>query len=237
EYDTATESFVRAAMSQDRGGVFLDDFASFRQKVAHLGAINSLSQQLLKLTAPGVPDLYQGTECWDFSLVDPDNRRPVDFEARRAAFSALRRRKPGIALATELLEGYEDGRIKLYVTQRALEVRQSLRNVFSHGEYERIEITGTRAEHVVAFARRHESGDVIVAVPRLVAELTGSEPGFPLGEATWGDTRLVLPPETHGWAYRDVFTGVAFTANDGDRSSMALATLFNVLPLALLVRQ
>ncbi|MGH2531887.1 MAG: malto-oligosyltrehalose synthase [Thermomicrobiales bacterium] len=212
DYDAATEAFVRAALSVDRGGAFLDDFAVFWQAIARIGAINGLSQQLLKLTAPGVPDLYQGTECWDFSLVDPDNRRPVDFEARRAALSAVRRRKPS----------------------RALEVRRSLPKLFKCGNYERIEATGKHAAHLVAFARRHESSDVIVAVPRLIAGLTGSSEPFPLGAASWGDTRLSLPPEASGRVYRDAFTGEEVTVGDDD-AVPAVADLFAHLPFALLV--
>ncbi|HEX5499376.1 MAG TPA: malto-oligosyltrehalose synthase, partial [Thermomicrobiales bacterium] len=116
-YETALAAFVRGVLG-DGQDAFFDDFAGLRQTVAHLGAFNALAQQLLKLTAPGVPDIYQGTELWDFSLVDPDNRRPVDYAVRSRLLKALRRRKPSPALTTELLDQKADGRIKLYLTDR-----------------------------------------------------------------------------------------------------------------------
>lgn len=235
EYDAATESFVRAALSPESGGAFLADFASMRPLVARLGAINSLSQQLLKLTAPGVPDLHQGTELWDFSLVDPDNRRPVEFAHRRSALKALQRRQPSPALAKELLDSYEDGRIKLFLTHHALAVRRSLPDVFDRGSYEPLAVAGTHADHVVAFARRHESGEVIVAVPRLVLGLTRGNPRFPTGREAWDDTRLVLPADMAGRTLRDTFTGETRLASEDDPPVLEMASVFAALPFATLV--
>jgi (1->4)-alpha-D-glucan 1-alpha-D-glucosylmutase len=231
-YDDATERFVRVVLDPKSGEAFLADFAVLQRRIAHLGAINSLSQHLLKLTAPGVPDLYQGTEIWDFSLVDPDNRRPVDFAARRSALAALRRRKPSSALARDLLESYQDGRIKLYATLRALAIRGALPDLFACGTYERLAVTGKRAEHVIAFARRHASGEVVVAVPRLVAALAGSGQGQPVGPEAWGDTRVMLPGDGH---YRDALTGQIVEVGD-DESGLGVGDMFSTLPFTLLVR-
>ena len=152
-----------------RPNPFLDDIAAMREMVAHAGAINALAQQLLKLTAPGVPDIYQGTELWDQSLVDPDNRRPVDYSAahpplaRITAGAAPAAGSPPICWQTKA-----DGRIKLYLTSRALACRAAYPDLFARGDYVPLAAEGAAADHVVAFARRDAENEFIVVVPRLV---------------------------------------------------------------------
>ncbi|MCD6034233.1 MAG: malto-oligosyltrehalose synthase, partial [Thermomicrobiales bacterium] len=153
-YEDALQRFVRAALDTSRPNPFLEDFAALREMVAHAGAINALAQQLLKLTAPGVPDIYQGTELWDQSLVDPDNRRPVDYRQRTRLLRGLQRGRPGRRLAADLLETKADGRIKLYLTSRALACRATFPDLFARGAYIPLAAEGAAADHVVAFARR-----------------------------------------------------------------------------------
>src|SRR5205823_7155832 len=131
---------------------------AFARRVAHFGRLNSLSQVLFKLTSPGVPDIYQGNELWEYSLVDPDNRRPVDFERRRKVLLELRERlgQPEVdrrALVEELLASLPDGRIKLFVTQQTLALRQQKRRLFEQGRYVRVRAVGEQAEGVCAFLR------------------------------------------------------------------------------------
>jgi (1->4)-alpha-D-glucan 1-alpha-D-glucosylmutase len=201
DYEKAVDEYIDAAFDSK-------DLATLIERVAPFGAINSLSQTLLKLTAPGVPDIYQGNEIWDFSLVDPDNRRPVDYQLRKRMLAEIDKQTP-----RQLLADWKSGAIKLKVTRDALRLRDKFRDE----DYAPIEVVGEHRERCVAF-RRGE--DVIVAVPRLTAPL-----GFPPLGKVWKDTRL----EASG-AYRNVFTGAKIERLD-------LATVFAEFPVALLVRE
>jgi (1->4)-alpha-D-glucan 1-alpha-D-glucosylmutase len=237
-YEDALRDFVRATLDASKENPFLDDLAKLREIVAHVGAINALSQQLLKIAAPGAPDVYQGTELWDQSLVDPDNRRPVDYALRARHLRGLRRRRSGRALARELLAAKEDGRIKLYLTWKALEFRAANPALFTRGEYVPLAAEGSAAEHVVAFARRAEEEEVIAVVPRLVVGLTGGEAVDPLGPDIWGETRLILPGAEPGTRYRDLFTSETIeTAAAEGGATLPLAELFAEFPFALLAHQ
>lgn len=242
DYETATEHFVRALLDPKSGAPFLDDAAPPRAKVAHFGAFNALAQQLLKLTSPGVPDIYQGTELWDFSLVDPDNRRPVDFAQRVRLLRALGRRRPSPKLARELVAEKADGRIKLFLTRQALACRREHPDLFARGDYLPLEGDGLAADHLCAFARRltdrADAGEVVVAVPRLTATLCRGELIAPLGGDVWADSALPLPHAPPGTAYRDRFTsaGLRTVAADGEGSRLPLAVLFAAFPVALLER-
>jgi (1->4)-alpha-D-glucan 1-alpha-D-glucosylmutase len=190
-----------------------------------------------------VPDFYQGTELWDLSLVDPDNRRPVDFAARVAALEALTARGGGTelaALAGELLREWTDGRIKLHVTHRALACRREAAALFRDGTYLPLETTGRHAAHVCAFARHAGERAVVVVVPRLVARLTDGGARPPLGEATWGDTRVRLPAELAAGDYADVLTGLpakAVAEREGAGAAFEVGALLDVLPVALIERR
>jgi (1->4)-alpha-D-glucan 1-alpha-D-glucosylmutase len=235
-YDDAVRQFVGRVLDPQAGAAFLRDFRSFQRRVSHYGLFNSLSQTLVRLTAPGVPDTYQGTELWDFSLVDPDNRRPVDYGRRRTMLTELRSRVAAAGpdlrgLAQELLEHRADGRVKLFVTYRVLHGRREAPGLFSSGDYLPVEADGARAEHVFAFARRHEGRCALVAVPRLVTRLVPTADGLPLGADVWGDTRLVLPPEVAGRRWTNVFTGRTIAG----RGAPAAAEIFADFPVALLV--
>jgi (1->4)-alpha-D-glucan 1-alpha-D-glucosylmutase len=172
--------------------------------------VNTLAQTLLKITAPGVPDFYQGTEIWDFSLVDPDNRRPVDFSARVALLADLRDRIANghlAALARDLVSHWEDGGIKLYTIHRALECRRQTPDLFHNGDYVPLRTGGTSGERVVAFARRGPAGAVLTVVPRLVAPVTDAGARLPLGPVTWTDTVVFLPSVLSDAPYVNLFTG------------------------------
>ena len=236
-YEDALQQFVRAALDASRPNPFLEDFAALREMVAHAGAINALAQQLLKLTAPGVPDVYQGTELWDQSLVDPDNRRPVDYAQRTRLLRGLQRRRPGRRLAADLLETKADGRTKLYLTSRALACRAAYPVLFARGAYLPLAAEGAAADHVVAFARRDEENEFITVVPRLVVGLTHKELVDPIGSEVWGDTRLLLSNAEPGTRYRDVFSGETIKVSAGDDgASLSVSEIFASFPFALLER-
>ena len=168
-YEAAVLQFVDDIL--DRRRPFLQAFQPFQARVAELGVYNSLAQLLIKITAPGVPDFYQGTELWDLSLVDPDNRRPVDYEHRRPGPA---RTLQGAVTRATLLDARADGRVKMFVMVRALAERTALRDVYDRGSYVPLAVEGAQRSHVFAFARRHRDTSAITCVPRLVAGLLGS---------------------------------------------------------------
>lgn len=171
--EDALTAFAAAILKPGEDNLFLRDFLEFQKITTFFGALNSLAQALLKITAPGVPDFYQGTELWNLSLVDPDNRRPVDFKTRAELLAALQEREAhGLPLLVrELLETWEDGRVKLYLTYKALHFRRANRELFAAGEYLPVEVTKPGDEHACAFARRLGDRWVLVAVPRLPVRL------------------------------------------------------------------
>jgi (1->4)-alpha-D-glucan 1-alpha-D-glucosylmutase len=239
EYDDAVRDFVARVLADADEGPFHADFLALQRRVAFFGYFNSLSQVLLKLTCPGVPDLYQGTELWDFSLVDPDNRRPVDYGRRQGALAELRERTGRDsnlgALVAELLAAIPDGRIKLYLTYRALNFRREHPQLFAEGAYLPLEASGAKRDHVCAFARSAGEEAVLVIVPRLVVRLVGGEERPPLGAEVWGQTRLLLPPHLAGRTYRNLFTGETIAANVNDGPpGLLLGTVLRRFPVALL---
>ncbi len=238
EYEAATQRFVRALLDPGTGAPFLDDASALRSKVAHFGSFTALAQQLLKLTAPGVPDIYQGTDLWDLSLVDPDNRRPVDYARRARLLRAIQRRRVSPRLARELVAAKTDGRIKLFVTQRTLACRQERPDLFATGDYLPLETQGAVREHVCAYTRRTTAptAEIVVAVPRLITGLCRGELIPPTGAAVWGDAVLLLP-DTGSPHYRNIFTGETVKATPVEgHAALALAEVFASFPIALLER-
>ncbi|HYF89459.1 malto-oligosyltrehalose synthase [Azospirillum sp.] len=220
-YEGAVVSFIHDALDVTRRNAFLEAFLPFQASLARIGMVNGLSQTLLKLTSPGVPDIYQGCELWNLSLVDPDNRLPVDYDARRRLLEEVEDVVERGTVAG-LLERWTDGAVKLAVTRQALAVRAEKPEVFSAGEYLPLEATGDRADHVVAYARRAGDDTVVVAVPRLVGQL-GESPD-------WGNTAIPLP---RGTRWRNRLTGAEIEGGD----AVSAATLFADLPVALLSRE
>jgi (1->4)-alpha-D-glucan 1-alpha-D-glucosylmutase len=234
EYEEAVTQFVRAILDRRRSSAFLQTFEPFQARVTEAGVYNSLAQLLIKITAPGVPDFYQGTELWDLSLVDPDNRRPVDYARRREVLAGLTR-CPTPALAAELLESRRDGRIKMFVMNRALAARAALRGAYEQGDYVPLDTAGARRECLFAFARADAASAAITCVPRLVATLS-PDAGSPLGRSVWSDTRIHLPRELPARPFRHVFTGATIEPEPTpDGPAIGAATLFEHFPVALLV--
>jgi (1->4)-alpha-D-glucan 1-alpha-D-glucosylmutase len=216
EYDAAVRLFVEHLLPESGQSPFLSDLLALQRRVAFFGRFNSLSQVLLKLTSPGVPDLYQGCELWDYSLVDPDNRRPIDYRRRREVLAELEGRiaqagdEPGrglAGLANELVDGAADGKVKAYAIYQGLRFRRAHKALFARGDYQALEAAGPHRDHVCAFARCSGGDVVLVVVPRLVARLTGGVEQPPLGLGVWGKTVVLLPPHLAGRAYHNVFTG------------------------------
>ncbi len=227
-WEEAIAAFVRGAL---RDPTFLAELAALVRRIAPAGRVNSLAQTVLKVVSPGVPDVYQGSELWDHALVDPDNRRPVDFAAREATLERLVERATAgspAELARELWGAAEDGRVKLYVLARALRLRQDDPGLFLSGDYVPLAPSGPRAGHVVALSRRRGFRQAIAVVPRLVANLL-DEP------EPWEGTHLLLPAGSGRTAWRDVFTGAIHhpAAHRGEQA-LPLSALFRDLPVALL---
>ena len=189
-YENACREFLFDIVAPQRRDGFLRELPAFAARIARAGAINSFQQTLLRLTSPGVPDLYQGTELWDFSLVDPDNRRPVDFEQRRTWLAEGEEKGP----PSEQLTNWRDGRVKLALVRRALALRQHAAALFAQGEYLPLEVEGEHADRVIAFARHAGSAYVIVIASRLAEALLSKDGDVPLVDADrWGDTAVILP--------------------------------------------
>jgi len=235
-YEFAIAAFVDAIVDPLRSRAFLQDFEALWARIVRPGYWNSLSRTAIKLAAPGVPDLYQGTELWDLSLVDPDNRRPVDFDHRRTLLAELDREAEadGPALAARLVGAPEDGRIKLFVTSRGLRLRRARRELFHSGQYLACQTTGLHSQHLIAFVRLHESAALLTVAPRLTLRL-GAETVPPIGEALWGDTRIVLPPEVRQVRFRDALVSRTLIPTEGPEGrSLAASQVLEHLPIAML---
>ncbi|HEX8201551.1 MAG TPA: malto-oligosyltrehalose synthase, partial [Isosphaeraceae bacterium] len=241
-YADAVSKFVAEILEGPDSGPFLKHLIPFARRVARIGVVHSLSQTLLKLTAPGVPDIYQGCELWDLSLVDPDNRRPVDYDGRTALLGRIRDAlgagTPRAELAARMLAAPDDGAIKLYLIGTALSHRKAEPALYEQGNYRPLETEGDRKANVVAFARHREGRTALVVAPRLVAGLMGPEALTPpFGAEVWGETSLTLPdgpPFPRRW--RDLLTDATVEARDeGERRALPLAELLRTLPIALLV--
>jgi (1->4)-alpha-D-glucan 1-alpha-D-glucosylmutase len=222
DYEAGLERFVRRILDPREGRVFIADLLAFEPRIALAGAVNGLAQTLLKLTVPGVPDTYQGCELWDLSLVDPDNRRAVDYELRRAYLEQG-------ADPAMLLANWRDGRIKQHVVARTLALRRRHPDLFETGSYEPLEVTGALADRVIAFARRAEQVAMIAVAPRLAAALLEEGETPCPTRAAWGDTRLKLPADFSGDLH-DEQTGRLVPAS----GSIAIAEALAELPVALL---
>lgn len=230
EYEEALLAYLDAVL-EDEDRPFVADFGEFQRRVSYYGMLNSLSGTVLKLTCPGVPDLYQGTELWDLSLVDPDNRRPVDFALRSRYLNDVRAysQVPRNELVSELLENWQDGRVKMYIMYRLLQLRRERRNMFAEGNYLPVNIAGHMARNIIAFTRHRTGQWMLVVVPRLYTGLIG-EGALPLGEAVWQDD-LCLLPGTAPLSWRDVLTGHEVHARG---RGIALAELLGRFPVAVL---
>ena len=226
EYEEGCIAFIEAVLSDQE---FLQQFKSFQQKIAEYGIFNSLSQTLLKNTAPGVPDLYQGAELWDLSMVDPDNRRPVDYGQRMQMLENIKSQTDSLALIQQLLAEKETGGVKLFLTYKLLQTRKAHADLFLHGDYLPLQFVGQHATNAIAFARRYQGQTAIAIAPRFFTQLM--QPGeLPLGSSVWSDTVLKLP-EGMPQIWQDAITGETVQAE----GTIALSDALNHFPVALLV--
>src|ERR1700676_419027 len=230
-YERAVRNFIWQILEPASSRRFLADFRRFQSRIAFHGALNSLSQVLLKIAAPGNPDLYQGNELWDFSMTDPDNRRPVDFKIRAGFLENLRQAVSGDVPLASLLSNWADGRIKLFLTNRALEFRRSHADLFLEGDYTPVYAGRRILQHVCAFMRTYRRQSVLVAVPRFTTALTSSGE-FPLGAKAWRKNRLGLPRGT-ARRWKNVFTGERIET-EGRSREILLGSIFSQFPVALL---
>jgi (1->4)-alpha-D-glucan 1-alpha-D-glucosylmutase len=216
-WDDAMQEFVAGILEAGPRNKFLPTFLPVAGEIARLGTINSLAQTAIKLTAPGVPDIYQGSEIWDDSLVDPDNRRPIDYARRRELLAQIEK-----VSANELIQCWPDGRIKMRLTQRLLHLRRDNAELFGEGNYEPVNFAGAFADCAIGFVRRREDRAIIVIVPRL-----SSRVGFPPIGDRWQDTHVVLPSYVTG--LQDVFCDRELHAQN---SQLKLAVAMAQLPFA-----
>jgi (1->4)-alpha-D-glucan 1-alpha-D-glucosylmutase len=217
---------VRTTLDPREGNVFLADLAAFAAPIARLGLMNSLSQTLLRLTAPGVPDTYQGTELWDLSLVDPDNRRPVDYALRARLLDEIE----GTVDVGRLSGALDDPKTKLFLLARALRLRRDREALFRDGEYVPLNVRGARADHVVAFARRLGEQCAVTVAPRLYGRLMAGREGPPIGETVWEDTCVELPQRLATARFENVLDGTSPEPG----TSLPLGGVLASFPVALL---
>lgn len=231
DYEEAFVSFIDEILKPSGNNRFLEEFLPFQKKVAHYGIFNSLSQTLIKITSPGVPDFYQGNELWDLNLVDPDNRRPIDFEKRKKFLAQIKKMekgdKPG--LINELLSMKEDGRIKLFLIYKALKARNEMKGLFEKGDYVPIEVKGSCSDHVIAFARKKDNDWSITVAPRLLTYLL-KEGEYPIGKSVWEDTQALIPDDAP-LLWRDAFTDRVIK----NGNTISIGEALNYFPVALLL--
>jgi (1->4)-alpha-D-glucan 1-alpha-D-glucosylmutase len=230
-YEEGCLSFVEQTLQPSKENRFFWDFRRFQKKVAYYGTFNSLSQALIKITSPGVPDFYQGSELWDLNLVDPDNRRPVDFGERMRLLKSIKDRAQvdKLHLVNQLLDSREDGAIKLFVIHQALTTRNEISAVFERGQYIPLEVRGRWRNHVVAFARSHGRRWAVTIAPRFLTRVV-KEGEYPLGYEVWQDTRVVLPAGADD-EWDNPYTGEALAGTD----SLPVGKSLKNFPVALLI--
>ena len=235
-YEQAVEEYIGAALGN---ATFVNEIAAFASQVAPAGYGNALSRLLVHLTAPGTPDLYQGDEIWNFSLVDPDNRRPVDYDLRRATLDRLDAAVDGgdrVAASAEMLHSVADGRLKMHITRSALQLRRAMPAVFTRGRYSALEARGPQERHAVAFTRSADATTVLTAVTRLPLQLSGTV-GIPTGLA-WGNSEFMFPRSDVPRRWRCVLTGRAVETQNAEGGAALLAReVFFALPVALLISE
>lgn len=232
-YEKGVLEFTRRILDLEPDNLFLKEFEQYTQPIIRAGIFNSLSQTLLKMTTPGVPDFYQGSELWEFYLVDPDNRRPVDYSNLRNLLAMLKQKsqEDAQALVAHLMETPEDGRIKLYMTSQVLNFRLQHSSLFQQGSYLPFEVKGEKSKHVVAFNRGYDQKQIIVAVGRFYTLLTENAEHAQPVDSVWKETALVIPSHLEG-NYRDILSGMTFSTSQNHE--LPLEHIFNKLPIAIL---
>ena len=231
EYENAYVSFAEKILARSEANSFLKEFIPFCRRVSHFGIFNSLSQTLIKIASPGVPDLYQGAELWDLSLVDPDNRRPVDFEKRRAMLAGIREEENSNIdrLIRDLFSTREDGKIKLFLIYRALKAKNADREIFRSGSYLSLDSAGRFRNHVIAFAWRFQRQWALIIAPRFFSHLI-QEGVLPLGRDVWQDTEVIKPDGAPD-EWRNVITNEVLSAD----KTLYIGDILRSFPVAMLM--
>lgn len=240
EYEEALCQYIRGILLKP-SQLFLKNFLPFQRMVARFGIFNTLSQTLLKLTVPGVPDIYQGTEIWDLSLVDPDNRRPINASHQQQQLESLqpllKSSSPRIVqkFLGELTRDMSDGRIKQYLILALLNYRRQNPDLFMQGAYIPLEVTGDCAEHVVAFARSHQDTTLLVIAPRLNYTLGLRRTGLPCGKRLWKDTAILLPESLQGKSCENLLSKENLLVRPNEPDRLEMAEILKDLPFGVLV--
>ncbi len=237
QYEQATCEFIRKVLSAPENHPFWREFLVFQKKIARVGFLNSLFQSVIKLTSPGVPDIYQGSELYKFALVDPDNRRPVNYERSRQKLEEIKQlANPEIEEADfqEALLPMESGKMKMFLTSSILNFRQKHPDIFRKGSYIPLETKGMKEKNVIAFARQYEKEAIIVIVPRLVYDMVSEETPLPVGENLWHDTKVILPDNYSNCIWKNILTNREF---ESANSCLYAGKVLNTLPVAVLYRK
>jgi (1->4)-alpha-D-glucan 1-alpha-D-glucosylmutase len=228
-YEKAVEDFVKHILQDEE---FLKAFLPFVKKIAHLGATYSLVQTLLKITAPGIPDIYQGCEYWDLSMVDPDNRRPVNYKDRTQKLDSLERKfnDNPLALIQQLTSNIEEPDIKMFLLWMALNERKMHDPAFSKGKYVALRVRGKYASHVLSFIRQYENQQILIAVPLNIVTLLSEDNYLPIGEQIWEDTHILLPEKSQS-KWENVLTQEVMQLQE---NKLYMKELFRNFPVAFL---
>jgi (1->4)-alpha-D-glucan 1-alpha-D-glucosylmutase len=231
-HESALEKFVASILKATPANLFLRDFVAFQQSLAYSGMVNGLSQAVLKIISPGIPDFYQGSELWDLRLVDPDNRQPVDFTKRSSMLTALKEQSEPIAsFAGKLTQQWQDGRIKLYAIWKTLNFRRQQTELFSKGDFLQLDATGPNAEHVLAILRHHKREWALFVAPRWLARAQATKMGYD-PDNLWSATRIRLPDAAPQF-WENIFTGESLSTVN-EQGSFAVGELLLHFPVALL---
>jgi (1->4)-alpha-D-glucan 1-alpha-D-glucosylmutase len=231
-YEEAVNRFITELLDSSSENIFIQDFLPFQKRITFCGFLNSLSQTLIKIASPGVPDFYQGTELWDLSLVDPDNRRIIDFSKRLSFLEEVQNLDS--SKLQGLLDDFEDGKVKIYAINKALETRRNNRNLFENSAYVQLEVKGSFSNNIIAFCRKTKASCAVIVVPRLMANLTNME-RLPLGDV-WGDTFVCLPLGVSK-VWREIFTNQSMVSKKlGSDGGFYVGDLLQAFPVALLMQ-
>jgi (1->4)-alpha-D-glucan 1-alpha-D-glucosylmutase len=231
DYENGYMAFLDKLLDFEKSKLFWEDFIPFQKRLAHFGILNSLAQTLIKITSPGIPDFFQGSELWDLSLVDPDNRRPVDFDIRKTFLTEIMKLEGDKNFLMNLMAKPESGKIKLFLSYRALFARRENQSLFEKGDYIPLRAEGTHADRVFGFARRDESSWAITIIPRLLTNLV-TEGEYPLGEKVWENTSFTMP-EGCPSIWENAITGEKLRVED----RLHVSDVFSSFPVALILAQ
>lgn len=231
DYESAVKKFLYGILAPQENE-FLQQFIPFQKKIAHYGMLNSISALVLKIGSPGVMDTYQGDEIWNYCLVDPDNRRPVNYAPRIEFMTELSKGKFSIEEIEQMIASKEDGRIKLYTLWKGLNLRSRKRDLFLDGDYVPLEVRGEKADHVIAFARKTGKECVVIAATRFHSQLESEK-----GEKSWGDTQIILPNPLANLSWRNILTEEDFGNSNGAAKGILAEELFKTMSAAILTEQ